>query len=334
MAANAGYFIVSFSKYGLEKNGTAFITDGILLQFGEDLSNEIDGKDARKMSNTSESLSIRSNGIQLAVERRQPVNSSDTIFLNLSGVRVQDYRFEFKATGMESGGLQGYLEDLYIGTATPLNLEGTTNINFNIENKPESYAANRFRIIFKAVHGPLPVTFTGIYADQVKEDILVTWNVENEINILGYDVEKSIDGVSFAKVFHLPAKNIKSYNWLDKDVQAGNHYYRIKAVDHNGKTDLSSVVKVLIQSDPAKITVYPNPIINGVVNVHLINQPTGKYKIRLLNPVGQVIVNKIVTHGQGNSIYPIDWDYKLARGMYKIEVTKPDGGVNLISIVY
>lgn len=320
--------------YGLDKNDSATISDGILLQFAEDLSNEIDGKDARKMSNTSENLSIISNGIHLAVERRQPLQSIDTIFLNLSGVRVQDYRFELKATGMQSEGLHGYFEDLYLGTSTPLNLEGTIIVNFSIENKPLSYAPNRFRIVFKSALGPLPVTFTGINAGQVKEDILVTWNVENEINTLGYDVEKSIDGVSFTKLFHAPSRNIKTYHWLDKDVQAGNHYYRVKALNAEGKTEVTSIVKVQVQSDPAKITVYPNPITNGIVNVHLINQPSGKYKIRLLNPVGQVIENKIVTHVQGNSIHPIDWDYKQARGMYQIEVTKPDGGVNIIKVVY
>ena len=105
-------------------------------------------------------------------------------------------------------------------------------------------------------------------------------------------------------------------------------------IDENSKIEWSSIVKVFIQREPSKITIYPNPITNGVVNVHLINQPSGNYKIRLLNQVGQVIVNKIVTHGLGNSIHPIDWDYKLARGMYQIEVTKPDGGVNLIKVVY
>src|SRR5690606_22857078 len=275
-----------------------------------------------------------SNGIQLAIERRQPINSSDTIFLNLSGVRVQNYRFEYIANNLQSEGLQGFLEDTYLGHSTPLNLEGSTLINFNIENKAGSYASNRFRIVFKAAQGPLPVTFTGINANQVKEDIAVTWNVENEINILGYDVEKSTNGMIFNKIGHLSAKSLKSYNWLDKNVEAGNHYFRVKVINVDGRTELTPIVKVQIQSEPAKIAVYPNPIINGVVNVHLINQPSGNYKIRLLNPVGQVIMNKIVTHGLGNSIHAIDWDYKLARGLYQIEVTKPDGGVNIIKIVY
>src|SRR5690606_29505538 len=122
----------------------------------------------------------------------------------------------------------------------------------------------------------------------VNEDVLVTWNVENEINVSGYEVEKSTDGVSFTKIGYVDAKNAKSYNWVDEQVQSGISYYRVKMIEINSKTEVSSVVKIFIQGEPSKITVYPNPITNGVVNVHLINQPSGKYKIRLLNPVGQV----------------------------------------------
>jgi subtilisin-like proprotein convertase family protein len=320
--------------FGLNADGSEFITDGTLHQFGPEYSNEIDGLDARKMTNTSENLAIFTNGKQIVIERRQLLNETDTLFFNLTGVRVQKYRLEFTAQNIQDGNLQGFIEDLYLGTKTILNLEGITKYDFEIENKPGSYASDRFRIVFKSALAPLPVTFVEINADQVKEGILVTWNVENEINILGYDIEKSIDGVSFTKMVHLSSLDNNSYNWLDKDVQSGNHYYRVKAVNENGKTQLSSIAKVYIQMEPSRIAVYPNPITNGIVNIHLINQPSGKYKIRLLNPVGQTIVNKTVTHSQGNSIHPIDWDYKMARGIYQIEITKPGGGVNLIKVVY
>ncbi|MEO6681827.1 MAG: T9SS type A sorting domain-containing protein, partial [Ginsengibacter sp.] len=320
--------------YGINPDGTAFIADGTLMQLGDEFSNEIDRYDAIKMSNTSENLSIRSGGKNIAVERRQHVNDFDTIFYNLTGVRAQKYRLSFIAQDMQRQGLDAFLEDIYLGTKTPINLNGSTDYDFTIENIPGSYASDRFRIVFHAAFGPLSVTFISVNATESEGDIQVKWKVENENGIQAYKVEKSSDGLSFYEVAHINAGNLNEYNWTDKNAYTGNNYYRINSIGLNGKDEISRTVKVLIQADPSKISIYPNPITNGVVNVHLSNQPSGKYSIRLLNPAGQIIVHKVVTHIQGNSSHAIKWDYKMARGMYQIEVTKPDGLVHMIKVVY
>ena len=151
-----------------------------------------------------------------------------------------------------------------------------------------------------------------------------------------YEVEKSTDGNKFSKVATTTALNgaANQYNWLDKNPAIGYNYYRIRSVDKNGKTGYTQVVKVNISNAIATISIYPNPIVNGVVNVQLINQPAGVYGIRLLNPLGQVIVSKSVTHAEGTSTEPIKWDYKLAHGMYQLEVTKPDGDIKVIKVMY
>lgn len=82
------------------------------------------------------------------------------------------------------------------------------------------------------------------------------------------------------------------------------------------------------------ISVYPNPITNGVVNLQMGNQPEGVYGLRLLNPVGQVFLSKKIEHAGGNYTEKINWYYKMARGMYQLEVTKPGGEVHLIKLLY
>ena len=139
--------------YGINAEGTPFLADGTLIQYADDYSNAIDGMDANKLVNTSENLSVVSGGKDLVIERRQPIIASDTVFYNLTNVRAQPYRYEFIASNLSANGLQGFIEDNYLQTKTPLNMEGTTIVNFTIENIPGSYAANRFRIVFREAAG-------------------------------------------------------------------------------------------------------------------------------------------------------------------------------------
>ena len=82
------------------------------------------------------------------------------------------------------------------------------------------------------------------------------------------------------------------------------------------------------------ITIHPNPITNGVINLHLVNQPAGTYGIRLLNPLGQTIVSRQVTRAKGTTTEQIKWNYYLAHGTYQLQVSKPHGEVKVIRVMY
>ncbi len=101
---------------------------------------------------------------------RSNILETDTIFYKLTTVKVQKYRYEYIASNLTEFGVEGFIKDIYLGTKTSLNMDGTTTVDFTIENKPGSYAADRFRIVFKAAAGPLPVTFVSLKAVQQKDD--------------------------------------------------------------------------------------------------------------------------------------------------------------------
>ena len=241
------------------------LTDGTLQQFSEDYSNDIDSQDGRKIFNITENVFIKSGGKDLIVERRRPLVEMDTIFFSLSNLNAQNYRFIFTAENLSVAGLEGFIEDTYLKTKTPLNLEGTTDVNFTA-GVAGSSAANRFRIVFKQPAGPLPVTFTNLKAYEKNGDIAVEWKVENESNMVEYEVEKSTDGNKFSKAATTPALNgaANQYSWLDKNPVTGYNYYRIRSVDKNGKTSYTQVVKVNISTGIPIISIYPNPIENGI----------------------------------------------------------------------
>ena len=322
--------------YGISANGTPVLLDGVLDQFDDAYSNGIDGLDARKVINTTENLGLKTAGKLLAIERRHTLTAQDTIFLNLTGVKVQQYQFHFDAENLNPG-LQGYLEDNYLHSRTPLNMTGGTDVNFNMVNIPGAYAADRFRIVFEPLKA-LPVTFTSIKAYKQDKNITVEWRVDNEMNMKQYEVEKSTNGTDFTTITLQAATGNNggsvAYVASDGGPVEGYNYYRVKSVDANGKISYTNVVKVLIGTLKHDITIYPNPITDGMIHLQLVNEPEGKYKIRLLNKLGQLIVQKQITHAGGNATELIKWDYNLAHGMYQLEITRPDGTVKDINVMY
>jgi hypothetical protein len=93
-------------------------------------------------------------------------------------------------------------------------------------------------------------------------------------------------------------------------------------------------VKVQMGNIAAEISVYPNPVVNGIINLKFTNQPAGRYNIRLLNSLGQLIAGKQVERSDGNGPENLKWDYNLAHGIYQLEITKPNGEVKVIKVMY
>ena len=326
---------ITASLLGIRADGSTFVTDRTIQQFSDDYSNEVDNLDSRKIANSTENLSIKTGGKDLVIERRNRITSEDTIYYNLTGIVNQNYRFEFDATGLLEAGVQGFVEDHYTNTQTPLNPEGVTTVDFSVTSAAGSRVANRFSIVFKTASA-LPVTIASIKAVQKNNNIAIQWKVENQSKMLQYEIERSADGNQFTKVAFVAANNsdAATYNWSDEHAASGYNYYRICSVDVNGQASYGQVVKVQMNAIASAISVYPNPAVNATVHVQLSNQPAGIYYVRLTNPVGQVILSKQIDHKEGSSAGIITWNSHSARGTYHLEITKPGGTSETIKILY
>lgn len=323
--------------YAVEADGSSTLADAILNDFSADYSNEIDELDAIKATNFAENLAIKKGDKLLAIERRQAIGMEDTILLNMLKMKAKSYQFEIIGSDFNQPGLTAFLEDSYFNTSTQINLNGNTIYNFNVVNIPGSWNPDRFRIVFKTIiTAPLPVTFTSVKAFQQNENISVEWKVENENNIKEYVIEKSADGQQFTDANRSTAKNNGSinYQWTDKYPLLQNNYYRIKSIGINGEIHYSNVVKVFIGKNNSAITVYPNPVIDGNINLQLTNQPEGIYTLKLLNKLGQVIHLKKVQHMEGSSTETIKLGSLMPKGTYHLEVTKPDNNKTNINVLY
>ncbi|MEO9210200.1 MAG: T9SS type A sorting domain-containing protein, partial [Ginsengibacter sp.] len=329
---------VRVNLYGFS-GSTPVLIDGTVTLFSPEYSNELDALNAEKMSNiNSENMGIRRNGKVFAIERKSMPENEDTIFYKMNNYKIAPYRFELIADKLDVSGQDAYLYDKFLNTFTPINPSGSTLYDFTIMSSPAgSWDENRFSIVFKT-SSTTPVTLTNVKAYTQNKDIVVEWKVENESNLRSYTVETSSDGKTFTKGGTVAAKNLAAttYQWLDLNVASGYHYYRILSKELDGKTNYSKIVRVLVGNNAsnAKITIYPNPIKDGVINLQFENQQAGVYQLRLLNTVGQVMMTKTITHSGGSSSELLMLNSTISKGIYQLEITKGSERVMSEKLVY
>jgi len=326
------FYKLSVDLFSVNPDSSESVADGVAVAYFPTYSNDVDQSDAVKSNsfNSKENLSISRDNQLLAIEKRQSINVNDTIFLAMRSMSNMAYKFEFDPKNFKSG-LDAFLIDQYLGTSSPISIVDTTKTfyNFKVSSSiPASAAQNRFMIVFR-LSSTLPVTFDGISATLHDKDVLVKWNVQNEVNIKDYVVEKSTDGINFTPIATVNATGNNSssvdYNSIDQNPSNGTNLYRIESVDNNGTLAYSQIATVDLKDVvPSSINVYPTIISNGEITLQMTNMPQGKYAVRLLNPIGQVIYNQDVNHLGGNATFNLSFNRTLAKGAYQIEVFKPD----------
>lgn len=310
--------------YLLNADSTTKLADGCLAEYNNLYSAGVDYMDANKITNFNESLSLSRDGVLLSIERRPIIISNDTLFFNLIKTTQRSYQFQFIATALNLQGLSGFFIDSYTNTVTPLNLSGSTSVNFVINADAASQNPNRFQVIFQDVQGgSLPLTYTSIKALQQNNSISVNWDVQNEINVKQYEVEKSTDGVTFNKVGAVSANASGQYNWVDMDLVNGEDYYRISSISSDGDIQYSSIVKVSVGSDKQGIAVFTNPVNNGVIKLQFTNMPKGTYNVKLVTSFGQLITKQSINYTGGSSIESVLFNRNIAKGAYELEIIKP-----------
>ncbi len=134
----------------------------------------------------------------------------------------------------------------------------------------------------------LPVNIINLKAYRSGPSVIVDWTSLNEVNVDHYEVERSATANQFSTLGSVKRKNTGGsidYRYTDLQPLNGNNFYRIKAVDQDGMVTYSHVVSLNISgtAKPA-ITVYPNPVTTGSLNVMLNNLEKSRYSFFLRCP--------------------------------------------------
>jgi len=323
--------------YIIAADGTNVLIDGTLTQYDTGYSNNVDGMDARKMSNPAENFGMLRNNTSLIIERRHTIQGNDSIFFKMWNIRTFTYRLDLVAYNLNTPGRIGVLKDKYLQTETPLNLDDTSRINFSVNADPKSYASDRFMVIFLTPgFATLPLTFTSVKAFQQDNAVNIDWTTANETSIKQYDIEKSVTGNNFIKITGINAGNtaINNYQSADVNPAEGYNYYRIRAISIDGKINYSDVVKLYFGKGNQRINIYPNPATVNNLNLQMISQPEGIYEVRLMNSFGQKFMTKTIQYKGGSSTENISPGKNIPKGIYQLEIKTPAGERKVISLVF
>jgi len=296
------------------------VFDGALHMFDESYSKDVDGMDAVKLANFNENFGISSQSKILSIEKRLPLSENDTICYNMAQMRVKNYTLELDPLNIEQNNLVGFIEDNYLKTLTSINMDAKTQLDFDIINEPGSYAANRFRLVFKKL-----IDYTSLKATPVGSNVLVDWKVASEFNISRYEIERSTNGADFSSMGNVNSAGNNSnpigYNWIDPSLTPGVYYYRIKCISNNNVVAYSNVEKIKLMKSNPTIYIAPNPVTDNIIHLQMNTVTAGRYTLRLLNNAGQVMQTRTINHTGTNTLHTWALNQYVTKGTYQVELT-------------
>ncbi len=183
----------------------------------------------------------------------------------------------------------------------------------------------------------LPIRFGTININRIVTGIQVSWSTLLEINIKGFFIERSINGVDFVAVDYTNAytnQNGANYSRLDNSALATQtYYYRIKIVNNDQKIAYSGIIKSQNLGNTAnQLELYPNPVKSSAVIAFALNQ-TANSKIELYDNSGRLIQNYTLNAKKGNNVFNLTNLENINSGNYIIKLTTQDGIIKTKSFV-
>ena len=163
----------------------------------------------------------------------------------------------------------------------------------------------------------LPIVLLYFEALPIASSVDLNWATAMEKDFEKFIVERSSTGLNFESIGEVPGqgKNIfnveTEYQFSDAYPLTGFNYYRLKALDLDGKFDYSSV-RVVRVDGPRSITVLPNPSTGRQIGFRINFNPSDGDRVVLTNSLGLKIAEKPVRELENQLVF----DNALAPGVY------------------
>jgi len=148
---------------------------------------------------------------------------------------------------------------------------------------------------------PLPVELIFFTASVVKNDIVLEWKTETEVNNYGFEIQRSqinpksaIRNPQFVKIGFVEgagnSNSPKDYKFTDKEPTGGNSFkYRLKQIDNDGNFTYSKEVSVEIFPSAYELFQnYPNPF-NPTTTIKFTLQKAGLVTLKVYDILGQEV---------------------------------------------
>ncbi len=261
-----------------------------------------------------------SDGSNQTIKRFFDITPTNNIGLNAT------LRFLY-LDGSELNGLQENQFKFALSGDNGINWTSLNNITINAsQNFVEVSGVNAVGRISLVNDFTLPLSALTLSGKAQKGGVILKWLTVNEIDVSHFLTEKSYDGKKFSSFSQVDSKSDVSkdnqYGIDDRNPLLGVNYYRITAVDKDGKTTYSNILPInfsLAKEEQASI--YPNPTIkdiNGSYYMPLAQQ----VKLSVISSIGKVELSKSVNATAGLNHFSFDVSV-LPTGTYFIQISNP-----------
>ncbi|MEO6489702.1 MAG: choice-of-anchor tandem repeat GloVer-containing protein, partial [Ferruginibacter sp.] len=175
----------------------------------------------------------------------------------------------------------------------------------------------------KAGGGTLPISTLEFYGRLENKNADLDWETIDELKTHSFDLEKSINGVSYYPIATIAAINhtgAQSYHYTDKDITLEGVpviYYRLKQKDIDGRFSYSQIVAISIRR-AASFSIYPNPV-QEKANLSINMEVAGSVQLRLLDNLGRILKQLQWIVNAGTNTLTMDVG-NLPKGVYYVEL--------------
>ncbi len=163
------------------------------------------------------------------------------------------------------------------------------------------------------------VNFTGIRVSNYNK---LNWVIENEANVLHYELERSTNAVNFTTINIQKAKNNNStslYSFNDVAPMQNKVFYRLRCTDINRQIKYSDIVVISSLQDVSKdFYVIKNPVADKI-DIYAGDIIKGIYNYTIVNNAGQVVQSGTLDI-KYSGIHTIKLKAYLPSGIYMVVV--------------
>jgi len=182
-----------------------------------------------------------------------------------------------------------------------------TSLDNNIASSWE--ASNNVNLL---AENPLPLEIANFKAKSNTDGNFLTWTILSSTNVKSISVLRKNQSGNFLNISTLLPANTLSF--IDNNPLNGDNYYQLASTDFNG--DYTIYPTIAIAKGMADVvSFYPNPVINGFLNISVDNRAIKS--VSIYNLMGKKVFFKAVN--TQNKVFTIN-DLLLPKGTYIIEI--------------
>ncbi|MGG9971260.1 hypothetical protein ACQ33O_05630 [Ferruginibacter sp. SUN002] len=193
-----------------------------------------------------------------------------------------------------------------------------SGVNCSIQHVDNANGVN-YRANF-TVSAPLSVNLSAFGAICTDQSVKLKWSIQNDQDIVKYEIEKSSTGLVFTPIGSVNANSVatsSNYAFIDNNPIVGTNYYRMKVYHKNTAVNVSSIVRIYFGKVGNTIFIYPNPS-GSELAVRFAAVTKGRYQMSVLSNDGRRLLTQTVEHDGTDKTLKINMPGSLPKGVYRL----------------